>query len=119
MKGFHIRLVPDAREALYHTRASVVASGTATVQAAVIGNPFVVVYRVSPLTFWLAKQLVRYPAEIWNPAQVDLDDNLPIAMANLIAGGRIVPELLQTRFTAENVAAALRRCWPAHKSATE
>jgi len=108
MKGFHIRLVPDAREALYHTRASVVASGTATVQAAVIGNPFVVVYRVSPLTFWLAKQLVRYPAEIWNPAQVDLDDNLPIAMANLIAGGRIVPELLQTRFTAENVAAALR-----------
>jgi lipid-A-disaccharide synthase len=108
MKAFHIRLVPDAREALYHTRASVVASGTATVQAAVIGNPFVVVYRVSPLTFWLAKQLVRYPAEIWNPAQVDLDGNLPIAMVNLIAGGRIVPELLQARFTAENVAAALR-----------
>jgi lipid-A-disaccharide synthase len=108
MKDFRIRLVPDAREALHHARASVVASGTATVQAAVIGNPFVVVYRVSPLTFRLAKGLVRYPPEIWNPSQVDLDGNLPIAMVNLIAGGRIVPELLQTRFTAENVAAALR-----------
>jgi len=95
-------------DALAHANASVVASGTATVQAAVIGNPFVVVYRVSPLTFRLAKRLVRYPPEIWNPAQVDVDGNLPIAMVNLIAGSRIVPELLQTRFTAENVAAALQ-----------
>jgi lipid-A-disaccharide synthase len=108
MKASRIHLVPDAREALHHARASVVASGTATVQAAVIGNPFVVVYRVSPLTFRLAKRLVRYPPEIWNPSQVDLDGNLPIGMVNLIAGGRIVPELLQSRFTAENVADALR-----------
>jgi lipid-A-disaccharide synthase len=98
-------LVPDAREALHHARASIVASGTATVQAAVIGKPFVVVYRVSPLTFHLAKRLVHYPREI--PAQPDAEGNLPIAMVNLIAGRRIVPELLQDRFTAENVAAAL------------
>jgi len=103
-----IHLVPDAREALHHARASVVASGTATVQAAVIGNPFVVVYSVSPLTFRLAKHLVHYPQEIWPSAQLDADGNLPIAMVNLIAGRRIVPELLQTRFTAENVAAAFR-----------
>jgi lipid-A-disaccharide synthase len=108
LKLLNIHLVPDAREALNHARASVVASGTATVQAAVIGNPFVVVYRVSPLTFWLAKQLVHYPPEIWNPDWVDADGNLPIAMVNLIAGRRIVPELLQERFTAENVAAALQ-----------
>jgi lipid-A-disaccharide synthase len=108
LKSLHIRLVPDAREALHHARAAVVASGTATVQAAVIGNPFVVVYRVSPLTFRLAKRLVRYPPEIWDPTNLDTDDNLPIAMVNLIAGGRIVPELLQTSFTAENVADALR-----------
>jgi lipid-A-disaccharide synthase len=107
LKQLNIRLVPDAREALYHARASVVASGTATVQAAVIGNPFVVVYRVSPLTFWLAKRLVRYPPEIWDPAQVDASGNLPIAMVNLIAGRRVVPELLQDRFTAENIAVAL------------
>jgi lipid-A-disaccharide synthase len=104
----NFQLVPDAREALHHARVSVVGSGTATVQGAVIGNPFVVVYRVSPLTFRLAKRLVRYPPEIWNPVRVDADGNLPIAMVNLIAGRRVVPELLQTRFTAETVAAALK-----------
>jgi lipid-A-disaccharide synthase len=100
-----IHLVDDAREALFHARASVVASGTATVQATVIGNPFVVVYRVSDMTFRVAKRLVRYPAEI--PAQEDEAGNLPVGMVNLIAGRRVVPELLQERFTGANVAAVL------------
>jgi lipid-A-disaccharide synthase len=103
----NIQTVPDAREALHHARASIVASGTATVQAAVIGNPFVVVYKVSPLTFRLAKRLVRYPPEVWS-AGPDTYGNLPIAMVNLIAGRRVVPELIQQQFTAANVAAALR-----------
>jgi lipid-A-disaccharide synthase len=102
-----ITLVPDAREAMYFARASVVASGTATVQALTIGNPFVVVYRVSKLSFAVLKRLVRYPREI--PAEVDEAGNLPVGMVNLIAGKRIVPELLNERFTAENVAGALRR----------
>jgi len=102
----NLHLVPDAREALHHSRAAIVASGTATVQAAVIGNPFIVVYRVSSLTYKLAKRLIRYPVEI--PAQPDAHGNLPIAMVNLIAGRRIVPELIQQHFTASNVAAALR-----------
>jgi lipid-A-disaccharide synthase len=100
-----IHLVKDAREALFHARGSVVASGTATVQAAVIGRPFVVVYRVSGMTFRVAKRLVRYPGEI--PAQVDERGNLPIGMVNLIAGRRVAPELLQERFTAERVAEVL------------
>ena len=101
-----IVLVGEARKALHHARASVVASGTATIQALTIGNPFVVVYRVSALTFALAKRLIRYPAEI--PATPDAEGNLPIAMPNLIAGRRIVPELLNRRFTADNLAATLR-----------
>ena len=96
-----ITLVGEARAALRHARASVVASGTATVEAAVAGNPFVVVYRVSGLTFGLARRLVRYPAEIG--AERDAAGNLPVAMVNLIAGERLVPELLQGRFTAEAV----------------
>ena len=101
----YIHLVPDAREALHHARVAVVASGTATVQAAVIGNPFVVVYRVSAMTFAVAKQLVEYPPEI--ATEIDEEGNLPIAMVNLIAGHRIVPELLQSKFNAEDLAAEM------------
>ena len=100
-----ITLVRDAFSALTHARVSIVASGTATVLAAVAGNPFVVVYRVSPLTFALARRLVRYPAEI--PAQPDAHGTLPIAMVNLLAGHRLVPELINQHFTAEAVVNAL------------
>jgi lipid-A-disaccharide synthase len=86
--GLAIRLVEDARAALLHARASVVASGTATVEAALIGNPFVVVYRVSPLTYAIAKRVVKVPH---------------VAMVNLIAGKRVVPELIQSDFTAANI----------------
>jgi lipid-A-disaccharide synthase len=82
------RLVEDARASLGHACASVVASGTATVEAALIGNPFVVVYRVSPLTFAIAKRVVTVPH---------------VAMANLIAGKRVVPELIQNDFTAAKI----------------
>jgi len=55
----------------------------------------------------LAKRLVRYPPEVWS-AGSDTHGNLPIAMVNLIAGRRVVPELIQQQFTAANVTAALR-----------
>ena len=100
-----LTLVPDAAEALFHARASVVASGTATVLAAIVGNPFVVVYRVSALTFALAKRLVKYPEEL--DAKPDIHGNLPVSMVNLIAQSRLIPELLQDSFTAANVASAL------------
>jgi lipid-A-disaccharide synthase len=100
-----LTLVPDAAEALFHARASVVASGTATVLAAIVGNPFVVVYRVSPLTFALAKRLVKYPEEL--DAKPDMHGNLPVSMVNIIAQSRLIPELLQDSFTAANVASAL------------
>ena len=101
----YIHLVDDAREALHHARASIVASGTATVQAALIGNPFVVIYKVSAVTFKLAKHFIWYPIEI--PADVDRDGNLPIGMVNLIAGRRIVPELLQDRFNPDTLSEVL------------
>ncbi len=88
-----IHVVEDARAALFHARASVVASGTATVEAALIGNPFIAVYRLSKFSYAVASRLVDVPH---------------VAMVNLIAGGRIVPELIQEEFTAKNVAHALR-----------
>ncbi len=96
-EDLNITLVDDARVALFHCRASVVASGTATVEAALIGNPFVVVYRVSPLTYALAKRMVKVPH---------------VAMANLIAGKRVVPELIQRDFKAENIVEELERLLP-------
>jgi lipid-A-disaccharide synthase len=86
-----------AREALFYARASIVASGTATVEAALLGNPFVVVYRVSRLTYAIAKRVVTVPH---------------VAMANLIAGKRIVPELIQSDFTASNIVTALQPLLP-------
>ena len=67
----------------------ITASGTATVQAALHERPMVVVYRLSPLTYRLGKPFVR----------VDT-----YAMANLVAGKRVVPELIQAQFTPARVA---------------
>lgn len=86
--GLPVKLVEDARASLMHAQASVVASGTATVEAALIGNPFVVVYRVSPLTYEIARHVVKVPF---------------VAMTNLIAGKMVVPELIQASFTAANI----------------
>src|ERR1700722_1023389 len=92
-KGAGVRVVHDARAVLQHARASVVASGTATVEAALIGNPFLVVYRVSRITYAVAQSVVRVAH---------------IGMVNLIAGRRIVPELIQDDFTASKVVERLR-----------
>jgi lipid-A-disaccharide synthase len=96
-RGLTVKLVDDARSALFHARASVVASGTATVEAALIGNPFVVVYRVSALTYAVAKRVVKVPH---------------VAMANLIAGKRVVPELIQDDFNAPNIVRELSLLLP-------
>jgi len=95
--GLPIRLVEDARAALFHACTSVVASGPARVDAAHLCNPFVGVYRVSPLTYAIARRLVKVPH---------------VAMANLIAGKRVVPELIQDDFTAANIVQHLRQLLP-------
>lgn len=69
---------------------AITASGTATVQSALHGRPMVVVYRLSPLSYRLARRFVH----------VD-----HVAMVNLIAGRRIVPELIQYDCTPTNIAA--------------
>jgi lipid-A-disaccharide synthase len=99
-----VRLVDDARAALFHARGSIVASGTATVEAALIGKPFVVVYRVSAITYWIAKRVVT----------VD-----HVAMVNLVAGKRIVPELIQDDFHAPRIVQALEPLLAEGRSRTE
>jgi lipid-A-disaccharide synthase len=91
-KSSSVRLVPEALPALVHSRAGIIASGTATVEAALMGTPFVMVYRVSRLTYLLGRSRVKVPH---------------FAMVNLIAGKEVVPELVQLDFTAERVVAAI------------
>ena len=95
LQGIH--LVPEALPALFHSRAGIVASGTATVEAALMGTPFVMVYRVSPLTYALGKPRVKVPY---------------FAMVNLIVEDEIVPELVQHKFTAENIVTELNKIIP-------
>jgi len=92
-----VTLVPESLPALWHSRAGIIASGTATVEAAIMRTPFVMVYRVSPLTYMLGKPRVKVPR---------------FAMVNLIAGEQVVPELVQHDFTAANVVARLREILP-------
>jgi lipid-A-disaccharide synthase len=65
------------------------ASGTVTIEACLLGTPIVTFYRVNNLSWWMGKALVRVPF---------------YSMVNLVAGRRIVPELIQDRMTAENLA---------------
>jgi lipid-A-disaccharide synthase len=87
-----VRLVPEALPALAQSRAGIIASGTATVEAAMMGTSFVMVYRVSPLTYRVGRPRVKVPY---------------FAMVNLIAGEKVVPELVQQDFTAEKVVTKL------------
>jgi lipid-A-disaccharide synthase len=93
----NIHLVPEALPALFHSRAGIIASGTATVEAALMGTPFVMVYRVSPLTYALGRPRVKVPY---------------FAMVNLIAGQEIVSELVQHKFTAINIVAEIAKVLP-------
>ena len=83
-------VVEDATyDALGAADLAIVSSGTATVEAALMDAPMIVVYRLAPLTAAIARWLVRTPM---------------FAMVNLIAGKRVVPELVQKDFTPERVA---------------
>ena len=99
-----IVLEQSADAILASADVAIVASGTVTVQAALHGCPMVVVYRLAPLTYRLGKPFVH----------VDT-----YAMANLVAGRRVVPELIQDAFTPDAVAAEALRVLtdPAHAAA--
>jgi lipid-A-disaccharide synthase len=92
---FLVRVVEgETYNALAAADAAIVSSGTATVEAALLDAPMVVVYRVSSLTALLAKALVRTKF---------------FSMVNLIAGRRVVTELIQDDFTPQHLASEILR----------
>jgi len=90
--------MPIVENATYDLLAAadvaIVSSGTATVEAALLNAPMVVVYRVAPFTAWVVRRLAR---------------TKHFAMVNLLAGREIVPELIQDAFTPERLASETER----------
>lgn len=82
----------DSREVLRQSRAALIKSGTATMEAALIGCPTVIAYKVAPLTYQFARCVVKIPY---------------IGIANIVANRMICPELVQHEATPEKLAAAL------------
>ena len=94
-EGLVLRVVEgETYNALAAADAAIVSSGTATVEAALLDAPMVVVYRVSSLTALLAKALVRTKF---------------FSMVNLIAERRVVTELIQDDFTPQRLAGEIVR----------
>lgn len=87
--GVKIEIVKDTYDAIGISDVVIVASGTATLETALMEKPMVIVYKVSPLTYLVGRLLVN----------VD-----HIGIVNIIAGKTVVPELIQNRAKAENIA---------------
>ena len=101
----HVHVVRDqASEVMAVSDVLLVASGTATLQAAVVGTPMVLTYRAPWLTYWLARWLIRID---W------------IGLANIVAGRSIVPELIQEDATAERLSQEASRLLTDHQAASE
>lgn len=84
-----VRVIKEqASEVMAVSDLVLVASGTATLQAAVVGTPMVLLYRTTAVTYWLARLLIRVK---W------------IGLVNLVADRTVIPELIQTDATAQQV----------------
>ena len=103
MQGIHATLAPDlpcvvtpggAHDLMQRAAAGIVASGTATMEAAFFRLPHVVVYKAAWLTFFLGRKLVKVR---W------------LGMANILAGREIVPEFLQEKALPAPIAEAVLR----------
>jgi lipid-A-disaccharide synthase len=93
--GPDVRVLPERTyEIMVAADAILIASGTATLEAALLGAPMVVCYRVSRVTEAISRVLIRIP---W------------ISLPNIVAGRTVVPELLQSAATGERLAAEARR----------
>jgi lipid-A-disaccharide synthase len=84
----------DTYNLVHASDLALVASGTATLETALLERPMVIMYRLAPLTYALARLLVRVPY---------------IGMPNLIAERRVVPELIQGEVTPTHIAAEATR----------
>jgi lipid-A-disaccharide synthase len=90
IRGSSIQVIEDSTwDALAHAELALAASGTVTIEAALLGCPLVTFYKVNALSWMLGRWLVRAPF---------------LSMVNLVAGRKIAPELIQDEMTGERIA---------------
>ncbi|BCA54251.1 Lipid-A-disaccharide synthase [Nitrospira sp. KM1] len=100
-----VRIVREqASEVMAASDALLIASGTATLQAAVVGTPMVLLYKTTPVTYQLARRLIRVK---W------------IGLVNLVAGRTIVPEYIQHDATPDRLSAEIRRLLTDRRACSE
>ncbi len=92
LDGLSIKVLENETwDCIGHSDLALAASGTVTIEAAVLGTPMVTFYRVMPLSWYAGRSLIKSPF---------------LTMVNLVAGRRIVPELIQNEMTAESITTA-------------
>ena len=86
----NILLLPENERynLLFYSQTGIIASGTASLEAAIAGLPHIVLYKLNPLTFFIAKRVVKIPF---------------VSLPNIIAGEKVVPELLQQKVSEKNI----------------
>ena len=90
LQGSPIRVIEgESWDAMAHAELALAASGTVTIEAALLGTPMVTYYKVTPATWWAGRYFVNVPF---------------YSMVNLIAGRALVPELIQDAATGERIA---------------
>jgi lipid-A-disaccharide synthase len=89
-----IRWVSGVYEALGSCDVAVVKSGTSTLQVALAGVPMIILYKLSAITHWIIRRLIRIPA---------------IGLVNIVAGKTVVPELIQSDASADRICAEVAR----------
>ncbi|HET8716070.1 MAG TPA: lipid-A-disaccharide synthase [Holophagaceae bacterium] len=95
VEGLPVRLVEGrSYAARAYADAALVASGTATLETALLGTPFAVIYRLNGLTYQLARRLVKLPR---------------VGLANIVAGQEVAPELLQGEVNPDRLSDTLSR----------
>jgi len=93
MDALSIKVIENETwDAIGHADVALAASGTVTVEAAILGTPMVTFYKVTPLTWWAGRRLVKVPY---------------LSMVNLIAEREIIPELIQHDMTPQRLAASV------------
>ncbi len=91
-RGVPFPVTRDFRGLLVHATAALVKSGTTTLETALAETPFVVAYRLNPISYRIARRMVKVPH---------------IALANLVAEDRVVPEFIQDEASPETMSASL------------